>query len=343
MQINGYKIGKEISYGMNGTVYNVTKNGNNYALKIEHILEKEKSPDIKHAIWSEIYFSLNFANNYPDQFIKLYYYKIINKCEHVQKYSINPEKFPINRQIIWHNLTQSPYCMIKVYSLIDMDLNTAIKNKLFKQKHFYSMIAQLIYALKLMYINGYYHGDIHNGNIGIIKTKEKYLILDKMNDYMIPIYGFICKLIDYGSVKNKSQINTNTNTNINTNNLFDMITTEEICYLITLVYVPKIFTFIEKHNYSINSFEEEYALCEQNEIFKTEIVPLLNPNIEKLKEYQLDLFNILYPNIYQKIILGDNFKKVIPSKLYINVEDIIFILNAGNDYNKLINYFVGLC
>ena len=42
MQINGYKIGKEISYGMNGTVYNVTKNGNNYALKIEHIL---KYPD----------------------------------------------------------------------------------------------------------------------------------------------------------------------------------------------------------------------------------------------------------------------------------------------------------
>lgn len=350
MKINGYTIKKEIAYGMMGTVYDVTKNGEHFALKIEHILEKEKTPNKQYAIWSEIYFSLNFANKYPDQFIKLYYYAIINKCEHTQKYFTEPTKFPIERQIIYHNLANSPFCMIKVYSLIDMDLNMVVKHKLFKKSNYYSMLAQIIYALKLMYDNGYYHGDVHPGNIGIIKTKDKYVIMNKLNK-LIPTHGFKCKLIDYGSVKTKVQIKTNSNansnantiSNSNSNKIFNSITTEELDYLIELVYKPKLFEFIEKHKYVINSFDEEYAICEQNHIFRTEIIPLLDPNITKIKEYQLTLFNIIHPQIYQKIVLGSNFKKVIPSILYIEVEDIIFLLNAGNDYNKLIRYFIGLC
>ena len=43
--------------------------------------------------------------------------------------------------------------------------------------------------------NGYTHNDLHNANIGIIKSKQKYI---NILNYKIPTFGYIIKLIDYG-------------------------------------------------------------------------------------------------------------------------------------------------
>ena len=53
----------------------------------------------------------------------------------------------------------------------------------------------------------------------------------------------------------------------------------------------------------------------------------------------------MYPEKFQKLILGDKFKKTIPVKLYMPFEDLIFLLNATpikeiSDLKTIANYFI---
>jgi hypothetical protein len=48
--------------------------------------------------------------------------------------------------------------------------------------------------------NGYTHNDLHHYNIGIKKTKNKYI---KILGKKIPTYGKIIKILDYGAVLHK--------------------------------------------------------------------------------------------------------------------------------------------
>ena len=74
--IDNYEIVKQLGNGMSGTVYLTTFENKNYALKIQHILTEKLIPGSSD--WREIVFSEKFGNKYPDQFMKLYTYDIIN-------------------------------------------------------------------------------------------------------------------------------------------------------------------------------------------------------------------------------------------------------------------------
>ena len=84
---NTYKIIKELGHGMVGTVYLVSHNNIKYAYKIEHILPSEYKNYKNSNSKEEIDFSIKFANNYPNQFIKLIDYDFIKDCKHKQKYT----------------------------------------------------------------------------------------------------------------------------------------------------------------------------------------------------------------------------------------------------------------
>ena len=47
---------------------------------------------------------------------------------------------------------------------------------------------------------GYFHNDFHPGNIGYVKTKQKYV---KILNYKIPTHGYLIKAIDFGLVLHK--------------------------------------------------------------------------------------------------------------------------------------------
>jgi serine/threonine protein kinase len=81
-----------------------------------------------------------------------------------------------------------------IYDLIDGNLYE-LDGKL-SYKQIYSMIIQLTYAIQLLHSANYVHGDIHNRNIGWVKTSMRTKI--KLNKLNIPTHGYIFKLIDYG-------------------------------------------------------------------------------------------------------------------------------------------------
>lgn len=238
--INKFKIIKELGHGMNGVVFLVKYHDKKYALKIEHIYEKDIEKSNSSYIWREIFFCKKLGNKYPNQFTKLYKYDIISDCNY--KHSKN---IILNIKNKIDGLSQSKYCIRRIYDLVD----GTFKDLIYKlsDEQISSFILQLSHTMMLLQKNGYSHGDIHFGNIGYIKTTKTYI---KILNNKIPTYGYIYKLIDYGFIKNK-----NNNLYIGNRIKFELsyfceyilIILLNIIYLTSKISIPNIMKLIRKY------------------------------------------------------------------------------------------------
>lgn len=325
MILSNYLILKELGYGMFGTVYKIkTPNKKTFALKIQHIEKKDIKSNNKSSIWREINFSINFANKYPNQFIKLYEYEFIDKCKLKQKYPFDLTTLSSSLQKNIKKLSTSPYCVKMVYELVNGDLSE-LEGKL-TIKQIYSMIIQLTFTIKLLHSNNYTHGDIHYKNIGWNKTLK--LTKIKLGRIIIPTYGYIFKLIDYGMILKKTNIyfkKDKKNFNINFN--------DELLLLMHLFVDTKIYDYIKINKININ-FNDNYNKFKKTRFFYLIKKYSLNKNI------QMFLFDILFPEQYQKIAFGQYYNYTIQRKLFIPFEDIeYFLLNYKNS-DIIIKYFI---
>jgi hypothetical protein len=308
MDINQLKIIKKLGYGFKGTVYLVKYKNKQYAYKIEKIL-KENIKFIK----TEIDFSLKFANKYNNQFIKLYKYDIIKNCKHIQKIDTSLKLLPFNVVNKIQKLRKSNYCFIRLYSLVDTTLDK-IENKL-SPKQIYSMLIQLSYINYLLDKNKYLYGDMNLNNIGVVKTTKKNI---KILNKDVPTFGYIFKLIDFGTVnkyKGKKEY-------FELNQVINFY----------LINYKKLYNKIEEENIKYN-YEKIF-----NKISKTDEYKLLE-NYTKDDSLKYTLFTIIYPKKYQKIILKNKFKKVIFPKLRCSIKDIIFLIKNKNNIKNIIKYF----
>ena len=319
-----YSIIQELGYGMFATVYKIqTPNKKKYALKIQHIKKSDLKPNPKSSIWKEINFSINFANKYPTQFIKLYEYDFIDGCKYKQKYSFDISTFPNDLQKKFNQLSSSPYCARMVYDLIDGNLYE-LDGKL-STKQIYSMIIQLTYSIQLLHLANYVHSDIHNRNIGWVKTgKTTKIKLGKLN---IPTYGYIFKLIDYGMVMNKLNKMTKKEKVEFANNFEN-----ELVLLTHFMVDSAIYDFINENKIGLD-FNADYAKFKKTRYYN--LIRKYSTN----KYIQMFLFDILFPSQYQSIAFGEYYTQTIPRKLFIPFEDIeYFILNYKTP-NLIIKYF----
>lgn len=199
--LNKIEKGDYIAKGMMGTIYLAKNNeGNKYAYKIGKILPKDVKKSLKSEYWRENDFAENLANKFPDQFMKLYDSKIISDCEHKQNFSgfnFTLDDLPKAQQNYYKKLEKSPYCSIKLWSLIDGDLKKLLSQNRFTAKEFYDIYIQIVYIVYLINKNGYFHNDFHPGNIGFVKTNKKTI---NILGNEIPTHGYLIKAIDYGLV-----------------------------------------------------------------------------------------------------------------------------------------------
>lgn len=325
--LSDYKIIKELGYGMFSTVYLIviSKSNKKYALKIQHIEKKDLEPNVKSPIWREINFSIGFANKYPDQFVKLYEYNLIRDCKLKQRYPFDIKTFSVQLQKMFIKLSSSPYCIRKIYDLVEGDLYQL--DGLLSTKQIYSMIIQLTWAIKLLHSNNYIHGDIHNRNIGWIKTAKTHKI--KILNLQIPTLGYHFKLIDYGMVTNKYDIK-----NKKEMKEFELNLENELVLLVHTMVDSKIFDFINENNIELD-FNRDY-----NEFKKTVFFKPIN-KYSNLKAIQMFMFDILFPDQYQKIIFGSKYSQTIPRKLYVPWDDIVYLITNYKEPYKIIKYFNG--
>jgi hypothetical protein len=71
------------------------------------------------------------------------------------------------------------------------------------QNQLYSMIVQVALITRQMRQDGWVHGDLHAGNIGANAVNYKTIVI---NGTTVPTYGYRFKLLDFGLVANKKDM-----------------------------------------------------------------------------------------------------------------------------------------
>lgn len=199
------KIIKTLGAGMYGTTYLVNYKDKKYAMKIQHILEKDIKKDYKNEIWRELdlYNYINKLNKEDQRFFtKLYDFEIIDNCNHNQERPFNIDSIQDNNFIKkLQTLDKSKVC---VKYLLDYKGNINLDNFLTKhkitEKQILSLCLQICKIIYVLYQGGYSHNDLHPGNIMINKTNKKYFnFMNKKICYK----GYQLTSIDYGEVLHK--------------------------------------------------------------------------------------------------------------------------------------------
>jgi hypothetical protein len=210
---DSYKIIESIGYGTSATAFKIQIGSKFYVIRRQKIYKKEIEYYNKtFEILNDKNTKINHELSNEDLFRSIYFNKFINTINKnhfaiIYKYEIGISNFK-------QKLTEScknNFQQFKKYnetfdSKYSFDIIMDLKDGLIRdlipklnKKELYSMIIQIIYALNLMHINGYYHLDVNNGNTCYTKTKIK--TLDILG-YRVPTFGYLYSLIDYSDIRN---------------------------------------------------------------------------------------------------------------------------------------------
>lgn len=323
---------KKIGYGMSANVYLCELEKTQYAIKIEKLPEKFTEFDLSIQEWREIDFSYKFANKYPDQFVTLHNYSIEKLTSEepdnfvVKKYTIK-DNYCTSTKNRFTSKNSSDVYIKKMYTLVDDVLKNVLDDLSIKQ--LYSVTIQVIFICLLMKTHGYSHNDLHAKNIGIIWTNSEYVtILDKK----IKTHGVHVKALDFGMILNKNYSLNKTETDICEYGLINdvnrfvnrLVTFENVKYS----KINKILGWsdcVEDFNRFLKS--SDYWLVESKGI---------NP-YDRFYIYQM-----LYPDNFQKLILKCEYKKTNFPKFRYDLKHILYIFEHKLDLKKLIKYFYKL-
>jgi hypothetical protein len=322
-----YTIISELGHGMFGTVYKIKYKDKYFAMKIEHVLDTDKTKDIKSAVWREIDFMEKFARKYSDQIMQMYHYDFMDSCDHIQKYPVNLKNFDIYNRKKMENLAKSKTCIRKVYELLDGKVKDIIYD--LTQEQIYSFIVQIALIVKTLEKAKYIHGDFHSGNIGYIKTNQKYIKYGKLK---IPTFGYIYKAIDLGSIMHPAYKLSNREKKW----YKDLYKRELISPLITsLINQEAYWDFIDENNIKLNLKKD------MDKIKKSKVYNTINKLFSDINndEYKFNLIELIYPDKFQQIILGKKYTNTLKPILYIDIFDIIFMYKCNFNCDKIVEYF----
>lgn len=319
ININDVKIIKKIGSGVRGTIYLVSYNDKKYALKIEKILEEYIKESLKSQIWREIDFCNKMKKyNTNNNFMTLYSHDVIDNCKHAQNYDFKviPDDLLL--------LSNSKYCSRKLYSLVDTTVSKYLK--FMKLKDFYSMILQVGYSIYLMKSKGFFHRDLHDENIGILKTKKKFV---SIFDLKVKTNGYIYQVVDYGAIINKKYPMTAIEKELFKHNDESLDDMKNFCLSVCIDHT--FWKYVRKNKLETISFDIVRKQILDSYEYKT-------LNAIKNEDDRMELYALLYPKKYQMLLLGKKFEKTIYPKYNIPVEDFIYFYLVGFDIKKIIKY-----
>jgi serine/threonine protein kinase len=314
--IDSYEIIKELGYGFMGTVYLVEKNKKKYAMKIEHVLESDII-NKNSKIFRENRFYEKFANKYPEYFVTMKEFDIIDNCKHIQKY---PPSHTNKFDNMIQNLANSVYCTRRIITLIDNSLLSIINTLTYNQ--IYSAIIQIYYITNFLHKNKYIQVDAGIHNVGYIKTNIKYI---KIDNHMIPTFGYIYKLYDFGSVLHISDT---------TFSNFNFIKNKELLKIASYLYENSII-YIDIYS------KKKYITSIMNSPEFEDIKNILKKPAKSPYIY-IRMYEILNNEKFKDLINLETEKQK-NIKFYIPKEDILYYIKEINNNNNsinIINYFL---
>jgi hypothetical protein len=321
--LNKIQIVNKIACGSEGSVYEIIYKKKKRAMKITHIKKSDNVNNTSSIHWREINFSNKMYKKYPNHFMKLHYYAT-KEADGINYTCMNLEDlYPVAIRKKYLKLIYNGDLSIKIYDFIDYNLEQII-NKLTK-KQIISGIIQIAYIVYLLRKNNFINIDMGPQNIGIVATTDKYI---KIMGKLIPTFGFRYVLIDYGKILNPNYVlSSNEKKLINDNKKykFDMFS---IKYMLTN-------NFNNRYDYTKAIFYDyDEMLANYN---KNKIKDKINKYTDDIN-LQLTFCELLYPKIYQKIILKNTVKNFTNNVTLVDKTDIIFILLNIDNPLKIINH-----
>ena len=337
--LDNITLKKELGEGAFGKIYlAIDKKKNKYAYKIEKIVKEHIKKTSKSNYWREIEFNENIAKKYPDQFMTLYDYKIQYPCDYQNNSTLANVRFKqhlINDKI---NKKKSTYCGIKLWSLVDGIIKKLLLSNKISNCVYYDLLIQIINIIYILDKNNYKHSDLHPSNIAYINTDKEYI---KILNKQIPTHGYIIKIIDYGSIRNKTY----------DLNKFEKHMFENYTDLMTIFSIYFI-------NYSLTDFQHYYKNDNEWQSKVTmdliskkdkEILKLLLPSIlpdgnkmsKEIENYMiLKMYILIYYEKWQIQVLGDKFKKIIPLNLIVPLNVILYFVKNIYNVPAVLEYFL---
>ena len=319
---------KELGVGMTCTVYLVEdETKNKYAMKVEHILKKQIEKSFKYDLWRELEFQSVMYNKYPNHFMKIHDNWIDNKCDHKQDWSkigLDLESFDEASQKFYKNLFSSPFCSIKIYSLVDITLRDLVEQNKLNEKQYHDIFIQCLYIMFLCNENGYLHRDWKMDNIGLTKTGNKFI---NIFGYQIMTHGYQVILLDYGAIVHKKYILSSYEKKLFTDSKTDLF------FMFDRYRHNMIFNFKDfEDKYKVDTFNS----ISINEKTKKEIEQYLPKKDSTLEQY---VYKLLYYEDYEEQLIGDKIKCV-PPKLFLPLDDIKYLIKNIYDIKKCILFLV---
>ena len=203
MDISKIKVIKKLGTGMLGTVYLIEYYNNQYAMKIQKILEEEKTQHVKFPIWRELFFYKDVNKMSLENqkfFCKLYAYKIFDNCKHKQKRS---KEVPKNSMFVkrFQEMNASNICIVFIIDYKGSNTLFDFLQSNISTNQIYSILIQVCKIILLLSNMKYSHNDLHPANLMIIPTKDKTF---EIMGNQIPYYGIQVVASDYGNMTNES-------------------------------------------------------------------------------------------------------------------------------------------
>ena len=316
MLISELKLGRHIASGYQGSVHEIyDENNKRYAIKIIKVKEEYKEKSYEIPSWREVDFANTVGNLYPNSFIYMYAYDVIDNIDYFGYEK--PKKIPNN--CISDQIYYSNYAVRIVYSFIDDTLKNIIHT--LSKEQLYSMIVQVTFAIKVMHENGYSHNDLKLHNIGVIRTDKKYIELD--DTLRIKTHGYIFKLIDFGRVLHPKYVLSEGSSVIYNNKM-----KKEIDFLLYSLY---------KCDFRDKTFLG--GIYPKDGSFKKSKVYKYIDHYTSIWDYQYFLFAILYPTEHQQFCTGNKNRHTSEVELLLPFKDILHFIKFKRHYGKIINYF----
>jgi hypothetical protein len=323
----GYEIIKELGKGFVGTVYLVKdiKTEKKYAMKVENVFKNDIKKTTRSRIWREQEFSDTMTKKYPNQIMKIY--KIKNKkCNFTQEINnLDLNSKQNNKLKKRHNL---PFCSIKILSIVDAVLYDIIY-KINDKQTVLDLFIQIIYIAYLINKEGYTHNDLHDKNIGVVYTKDKYItILNKK----IKTHGYLLNAIDYNKVIHKKYILSE----------YDQ---EKLKYNIDYYYIFKniilkimLKNMIEKYP-EINIHQKVTISDEHDKILNKYVIYQDNLDLYLYNKYKEILYKILFFDTFQEQL---NIKDKVKLFTFIPVDSVIFMIQNLNNFEKILKHIINI-
>jgi serine/threonine protein kinase len=283
--------GEKIGEGLMGQVYIVKLNGNNCIMKVERA---DPNTDVgNNAYARQVKFNEYVATSkYKKHYLNLLSHGWYNNC----KITIPVPKFVTGKKKTYlEKRNKFNQCYYLVYSpVLKYTLNEVLTNKTYSaySKIIQTMVDQLLPVIIDMHKNGYNHNDLHPGNI---------------------MYNKHWYIIDYGSVKHKSQKTSEEDKREDKKyNGGDLILLIDMC-----IYSPIKVLGFEKGEFKTSSYKQVIDY-----IKKSSSYPLIKQKIKHVKGYSNEFLlyycELYYFNIFRKALGAPDNMKIENSKLCIS-------------------------